>query len=318
MGLWVWSYKPLIHHASLDQDGIARKAIYPHKYSMLLDHLFEDAEADTRRSRLAYDFINELYGFLYNHSVNGSEIDDVLERVKIGSTGAYQYCIRPSEFGAPPVFRQVLLAFRHDDIPDVSGSANVLQTPWNGLHYLVTMDADTRSLSGILRSINSTEGRTTLHHELQHVLDYRRFKRPEAINNREIKDAKVKFQAATKDAISADEIDGHRKEYLKVYHNDNLEMNAFFHNLAEPVLSRLRFFLKNDFVADQLFPRELTRDFREYLKDTVASKQWGIVAQHWSNISEPNKRKVISRLKKLFDLYWEMKDKYDQTNEVTD
>lgn len=285
---------------------------------MLLDHLYEDAEADARRSRLAYEFINELYAYLYHQSVNGAKVDEVLEKVKIGSAGEYQYCIRPSEFGAPPVFQRVLLTFRHADIPDVSGSANILQTPWNGLHYLISMEADTRDLSGILRSVNSTEGRATLHHELQHILDYRRFKRPYGINNRKIKDAKVKFQAAAKNATSDDEIKDHRADYLKVYHNDDLEMNAFFHNLAEPILSRLRFFLKNDFVADQLFPRDLTRDFREYFKDTVESKQWGIVAQHWSNISESNKRKVISRLKKLFDLYWEMKDKYDQTNEVTD
>jgi hypothetical protein len=282
--------------------------IYP-KYWMRLTNLYEDAASDLRRSDLANEFIQALSSYLFKLSKSGGSLKHLATAEYNGND---HYCIASEALDVPAILKSFLLIFIDSQYPDVSGTAAVLQTPIGRARYVVTVQADCSTLQSLSFSVTSTNVRTTLRHELQHILDYTRFKDKAGIANRAIVAMKKTDTSKMDDA----ELRLHRDAQATLYHNDALETNAFFHNLAEPLLDRLRW-LKRDSAAIEFFD-DLPRDFRDYMAKHVA--QWSdhaVVKQHWSKLNERNRRRAISRLKQLFDLFWTEMAKYtDKSQEA--
>jgi hypothetical protein len=267
---------------------------------MLLDQLFEDAEGDLRRSQMANRFIENLVSYINKLDKAGRGIDHLHKYVVSHDAPDGYPGLVSDDFGySGGMLRGVLVCFRHNDFPETNGSAAPVEDGGD-IRYVVQMDVKTDDLRTLMFSVSSTNGRTVLLHEIAHVIDYIRYKDKNGIKKREI----VRVKKAAKD-MTPDERMAHRQKEIEVYHNDPLERNAFFHNMAEPLLQRMRY-LQNDSMALE-FLDPIPRDFREYFNGTL-KKKYGVVGQHWATVSEDGKRRIVSRLNSLFTLFWKSLD----------
>jgi hypothetical protein len=136
-------------------------------------------------------------------------------------------------------------------------------------------DIDTR---GVMRSFLHDQYVTVFNHEVTHLLDVKRRKR----------DPKEKTLTATIGDPSK-------------YHNDSLELNAYFGELAAPLLDRLAT-IKTDGLEMIDFFKEVDPNFTTYLKKRI-EKLSGVMRIHWNLISEKNKKRAIARLYGLHQEY---------------
>lgn len=272
--------------------------------------LVEAAEDDLRRSDLAQDLSNALVSRLNAMQKAERTIKD-LQQVQLNDQ--IFYAIFGSDLDLPAIIRPILVAFRHADFPGNNGSAAMVDNPTPYLKYVIKMEADTTSLKSLMHSIMSASGKLVLHHEVQHILDYTRFKDKKGISDRTI----VKLKKQSSAGLPPEEAAAFNDKKYQAYHNDTLELNAYFHNMAEPLLSRLRLMKRQGFGMHGLLS-PIPRDFREYLRDTITGRTHGIVAQHWAAISEKNKRRAIARLKQLFDMFWEWVDEHEKATPQQD
>lgn len=270
---------------------------------MLLSHLFEDAESDLRRSQMAYEFVQKLTSYLFKLDKEGRTVEQLRKYVVSRDVPNGYPGVMSDSFGYENgLLRGVLVCFRHNDYPETNGSAAPI-TNGGSVRYVVQMDVNAKDMKTLAYSVGGSNGRTVLSHELAHVIDYTRFKNKKGISTREI----VRTKKAVKD-MSPEERGAHHDKEISVYHNDSLERNAFFHNMAEPLLMRMRF-LQSDSPALE-FLDLIPRDFREYFNTSI-KRQYGVVGQHWKYVSEDGKRRIVSRLHNLFDLFWKSLDAHE-------
>jgi hypothetical protein len=136
------------------------------------------------------------------------------------------------------------------------------------------------SIPAIMGNIFGAHRRDFIH-EVTHLLDAKRFK-----GNRF-----RSVQASGKDSFSTSE------NGTEAYHNSPFELNAYFHEIAEPLLRILRAHQEDpEMMAFETIP---PATFQEFLNNRVEhlSRE---AKRHWKNVSEPNKRQIIKR---LFGLY---------------
>lgn len=262
-------------------------------------NLIEDAEDDLRRSSMAYEFVNKLVSHLYQMKKNARSLPTWNINGDTLLPGALS-----DDFGFDHgFFKGILVCFEHSDYPGTNGM--VSPTTNGSIRFVIKMEADTEDIGAITASVMNNMGRTVLMHELAHVIDMRRWRAKDQLGNRPVQISKAKMKAATTD----EERSKLSREHMNIYHNDTLEQNAFFHNMAEPLLARIRL-LRDQPLAHGLFD-PITRDFREYFEDEL-NKKYGIVKQHWDHVDQRGKRRVIARLNSLFELYWKMDDAHDK------
>lgn len=249
---------------------------------MLLVELFEDANKDTARSEIADQYLKNASGHLWKMMKAGEALPTAVYQ------GKNLPCLPAEEFDCPPLFRKVLMIFKPSDYA-MAGKAIMLKEPVGGYRFLLIVEVDGETTQDVWKSLRYDRVQDIIRHELQHITDFRRWQ------------GKDIFQARGVDP-SADS----QHKSPQAYHNDDLELNAFFHNLAEPLLNRIRFLRKHGLEAAGLFD-PIPRDFREWLAQRAASLH-GLVKRHWQSLREANKRRAIARLKNLFDLYWKEVD----------
>jgi hypothetical protein len=252
---------------------------------MLLAHLFEDAESDVRRSLNADKLFQSVTAHIYRLYKAGEKLPTAIYN------GENVPCLPAEDFDASPFFRDVLLIFPNNTYA-MGGKASQVQELIGGRYrFIVTVNVDGDTTEEIWIALRYDRVETVVRHELQHIIDFKRrkgdiFKTREPNFNQE-------------DTLST-------PEKTVAYHNSSAETNAYFHNLAEPLLKRIRFMQEHGVDMVGIFP-DLPRDFRAYLTDHLSNK-YGVLKRHWEALTEENRRKVFSRLSKLFTLYWKMLD----------
>lgn len=268
--------------------------------TMLINQLFEDAESDARRSRLADDVFQSALSYLYKLDKQ----DGTLPTTVLG--GKNIPCLPAEDYDAPGIFSDMIFVFQPNEYA-MGGQAVKMKHKVGGRYtYFVLVGVEGPSLKEIIKSLRYERVDQVVRHELQHILDYKRFK-GDVLKSRE-----PNFKVADGGIKPSERNDDERRDY----HNSSAETNAYFHNMAEPLLQRIRFMQKHGADMVGIFS-PLERDFRAYLAANLKINH-GILKRHWDNLTEENKRKVLSRLSKLFDLYWQMAAKYtDNPEEVT-
>jgi hypothetical protein len=267
---------------------------------MLLNHLFEDAESDVRRSLNADRLYQNATAHLYRLIKAGEKLPTAI------FGGKDVPCLPAQDYNAPAFFHDVIMLFPNNEYA-MGGKAVQMKEKLGGRYrFLVIINVDGDTTDEIWKALRYDRVETVVRHELQHIIDFKR-RKGDIFKTRE-----PNFK---------DNAGSMSPEERRAYHNSSAETNAYFHNLAEPLLARIRLMQKSGVEMAGLFP-DLSRDFREYLTKNLANKH-GVLKQHWEAISEENRRKVFARLSKLFSLYWQMVDaheaekaKYSQSEEV--
>lgn len=237
--------------------------------------LNEAPEDDVRRSDLAERFIDACVSYLYRAE----------KPLPTTEFRAQDHPIVTNEMiSGPRIFDGLILAFFEDDRSYSGRASSVFGAP--GWKYAIFIHVDDISTpKKIMYSLTSPKIRSTLRHEVQHVLDRIRSKK------------KDKTPPVPSDRTNAD--DGYDK-----YFNSPSELNAYFHNVAEPLLERIRFIHKHGLEMDGIFA-PIDPDFRTWFSKHIASL-YGSHAMFWNHLTDDNKRKVIKRLEKLHSHYFKL------------
>ena len=257
--------------------------------NMFMTTIIEASEDDLRRSDLISDFHRACIKYLYHATY--------LPRIKIADK-RYPTISGDEVFGAG-IFGDVLIAF-YDDYRNYSG--RVLRSHGE-YRYVVMLHVNDLEPKAIAREL--ANNKQTFQHEFHHVLDLKRAKNKETIRGHIFKtDLDDSGQS-----ISDDDLSG--------YYNNPLELNAYFNNLAEPLLERMRFIQKHGYEAYQLYP-EIDNNFRDYFKNNVIEGGSWKYREYYRHLTDANKRKVIKRLSGLFELFQKIVEKYKSKEPITE
>jgi len=233
----------------------------------------ETSEDDLRRSQLGDDLLMALISYLYKKPA-----EQKLPLLQLKNRDmAY---VRVDDLDIPRIFHDVLIAFAERRDADPSGSVRKVSAQ-NGIRFILTIylsinDVETQTYRSIYNAMYANDRRETFRHEVQHILDIKRFR----------------DKSAVKSTMS--------NNNYQDYYNSPLELNAYFHNVAEPILNQLRFIQKHPDVFELV--ERLPDDFRAFLANRLAHL-YGAHRAFWKHLTDDNKRRVISRLKRLYDLY---------------
>ncbi len=253
---------------------------------MKVSRFFEDAQWDVKRSKRADDIFQKIKGHLYKLD----KAETPLPMVEF--EGEDMPCLFLNIFDQG-YFADTGFIFKPSDYA-MTGKA-LAQKPHGGTYrYWVIVEVDGGTPGEILKSLRYSRVDLVVRHELQHIIDYKRYKVNFALRGKKLAKGEV-------DPVQ--------------YHNDPLEQNAYFHNLAEPLLHRLRFMEQHGEDQVGIFD-PLPKDFRAYLLDHLTPR-YGILKKHWDALSENKRRRAISRTKQLFDLFWERAAKYVNNEQET-
>ena len=252
---------------------------------MLINHLFEDAESDASRSVLADRVFQSAVKHLYALQRAGEQLPTAIYG------GKNLPCLPAEDFDPPAMFKDCVFIFQPNDYAMGGKAAKLAKKIGGRYQYLVIIEVEGASVDEIIKSLRYDRVETVVRHELQHIVDYKRYK-GDIFKSRE-----PNFKTDNKMS----------DEFRKGYHNSSAETNAYFHNLAEPLLKRIRFMKQHGAEMAEIFP-PLPRDFPSYLKEHLRNNNYGVLKLHWENLTEANKRKALARLSKLFSLYWQIID----------
>ena len=241
---------------------------------MLINQLFEDANLDISMSHDIDELRNKMYSYLYKRK------DDPSFRMTTAVyKGKEQDALMVRDVDPDSVFADVILIFNYVDGYGIGGVMSPRDIPAYNIKYLVALDAIDKGVAGALKTLWVDRSAATFRHEFVHVLDFKRRK---------------ESQDKIKSTTPKDDSDLEKARYA----NNPLERNAFFHNLAEPLLNRLRFIHKGGKDTLGLF-NPIENDFNGWLKKET-SKSLGSTKRWWDHLSPDNKRKAIARIYKLF------------------
>lgn len=262
---------------------------------MLLRDLFEDSEQDVSASQLGDKLRTALYGYIYN--LRQEKGDDAKLGAVVPIDGKEYPCMPVSDLSQRYRFRDlqdVLIVFRPQEEGQwsVGGYAQSLRHPVNGINYLVVIDCFGETLRHLQNSLGADRVAHVFRHELQHILDFKRYKNDEFRPGRT---SKSNYKRAEEDE--------------RAYHNHPLERNAYWHNLAEPILNNLRFMAGyiNDPEMWELLSNNIPRDFSEFLK-TAMLRAPGATKNNMARLSKQNRKRAIARLYQLHQYYFRLRD----------
>lgn len=277
---------------------------------MHLRDLFEGPEQDITASHVGDKVRIRLYAYLYRKCERatkygqdhlGLDKDAAAKRAHEVTTldtivyGGVEYpsILLRSAIPDIEIAKDIVVCFRESDFA-MTGSANHLKIPVHGLKHFIFIDSLGNGILDCMRAINSDRGANIFRHEFQHVLDAKRYKGD-------------MFRRGSRNSYNGPR--GDREPTAKEqrdYHNETSELNAFYHNLAEPLLARLRFYQEHEAsepgATALIYNPDISLDFREYL-DQRTSKLHGTLARHWQHLTQKNRKRAIQRLAQLHAIY---------------
>lgn len=247
--------------------------------------LNEDADMDVSISLEINRFRMELIRYLLKRKKdNKYYLPDKIDYkgVKLEAICAFRFAKSSN------LFHDLVLAY-HPTFP-YAGMATPLKKPQDDIRYTVIFRAD--SLDHFY-SLIWDRNYSTFRHEMVHVCDFKRYKGNKI--------------SGTSDLVKGDDFTD--------YANNPLESNAFFHEIAEQLLDGLRFMKEQPEVATELLVPP-AGPFQYWLEMRVLQLPRA-VRQIYKSFTPQLKRRVISRLKALWDSYWkewQRLDKFDTNN----
>lgn len=272
----------------LDEFPRSHDSIY--KYPMIN----EAAQDDMRRSQMAEDLLHIIMGFLYKnpHPLPTAQTPE----------GKIAHIVYPNMMDVRGLFGTTGIAFvtntAYNGRAVLLHSSSNLSHEGNKLNYLIMIrvddDSDNRAL---YHQLCRSDIRDTFRHEAQHIIDMRRRK------TKKSQDGEIKT-------------DGNSTKEPEDYFNSPEELNAFFHNVAEPILERLRWLHKHGSDHHGILS-DLPDTYQEFLSQRLV-QLYGSKRLFWQYANQTNKRKVISRLARLYDLLEKTQvasDKYKEFQE---
>lgn len=247
--------------------------------------IFEGVSSDVAAYRLAENAYYKILDFLYKRR-DIEESEWVANDISIATVKGKEIpAVWMSVFiGWPSPFTTVLLAFDQDDEKHfgIGGYASPIKNIGDGDKQLVVINCFGNSLKDIHNSLARSSCKNTVVHELVHVLDFKRM------------DGGV---AAIRSSLQHSKSDGSPSND---YWNDVLELNAYFHNLAGRLLSNLAFMRDHSPEDSVIILDPMPDTFEDYLKQTT-TRLMGSHKRFWAALRQRNKRRIISRLKALYD-----------------
>lgn len=248
---------------------------------MLLLELFEAAQDDLAMSKKVDDLRILIHDYVYGMKERGEEL---AEAEIFGANG---WCLFGADLPSPPFNVSNVMFFWSPEVMSkcvaldgpVASARNITKIVMLNAGYFI-QDV-TRPLDYVTRSLSRNAGSATFRHEVIHLLDYSRVQK--------ISGSSVKLTAKSKEHVSAED--------LADYHNEPLELNAYFHNIAEPLLLILRMFAEEPLGLVFLDPLPAT--FREYWENLPSLPM--PAKRHLEHISPENRKRLISRLNALFN-----------------
>lgn len=256
----------------------------------------EAPEDDVRRSAMVDDHLHAVLSHLYHRTMP-------LPIVHLPS-GHDCPVLYPYMINSKGIFQDTMIVFKqHDD--GNHGTFSRLTQPFrdhdgNTIRYMVQIQLpphNEMTPRAIYGDLSMSRIRDTFRHEFQHMLDHKRRKAPRR----------------SEETVPQEDRD---TAYMQKYFNSPQELNAFFHNVAEPLLDRVRFFQKHGLAPMGLFD-PIDKSFDKFLKDRI-NQLYGPQRQFWNHLTPNNKKKVMTRLAKLHELFQKIistEDKYDDTVE---
>lgn len=255
---------------------------------MLLLDLLEAIDDDISASALGEHLRTIIYSYLYN--LKREHGDDYRLPMTATYGGVEMPCIPIRDLPQRYRFRDlqdVLLIFRIRNIDPwrMVGYASQLQQPRSEFSHIVVIDAFGETVLELLKTIGNDRMSNVFRHEIQHVLDGKRFKGDRFANSNGYKKP---------------------KENPRAYHNDPFEQNAYWHNLAEPILRNLRFMSENpEPEMWALINQDIDPDFSKFLEKALR-RGGSIVRQHMQRLTGENRKRAIARLYQMHRKYFEL------------
>lgn len=157
-----------------------------------------------------------------------------------------------------------------------SGSA---EEHWSGGHSMTIGVGEVKTASNALKVLISPAGSDAFRHEFQHIMDMERHKKTVHVS---YDHAKVVSGTASKDEI-------------RQYYNNPTEYNAYFHNIAEPLLRILRLAEENHIDDAKKSGEPIDSDFKRYYQQMV----WNMSSTNASvaaNMNPSYRKKMLKRL----------------------
>ncbi len=195
------------------------------------------------------------------------------------------------------MFDDVGVCFPFKDGYGMGGKAVWLPTTTHGLNFVVLLDPVDEGTRGVMKTLNVDRCADTFRHEFVHVVDMKRRK-----------GERDRMKSTSNDTKAVDGRKGPNPHYF----NEPLELNAYFHNLAEPILTQVRYMKQhgNDDVNGRdvlgLLDR-LPLDFKTWLEKRVGALN-PTLRRFWGSLRKQNKRQVIKRLFDQFNEYQRLWD----------
>lgn len=245
----------------------------------------EDAKDDVLFSQFGENLLNAVVSFLHKFD------EDKLPTVVLHNRSCPY--VDSSMFQAKGAWRDVMVIFFNHET-SFAGRAAKMHSTFDGhqTRYAIFIRVeDGLTPKELYRALCNSKVRNTFRHEAQHIMDKKRI----AMGKFEPKEGEPEVD---NNDDTADDRD------LDKYFNNPMELNAYFHNVAEPILQRMRWMHQvqgHDTIG--LFD-ELPTDYRAYLARRLTELR-GTHKMFWEHLNGVNKRKVITRLMKLYDLFSE-------------
>lgn len=246
---------------------------------MQIKDLFESPETDAFYNGKADAAFHAIYDHVYEMKDQELELTEV-----VYSGGSNHAFVLPFKEVTRelPIFNRVVLIFYARGYGD--GLADITKAEDGSNFIRMFISGGIRTGADILRGL--TKMKNSLIHELIHSMDFRRI-------------------GGNYDRM----IKGYRgAENGKAdYFNHPVELNAYFHNVAQPLLDAIKGV--REWGTDGLEFYDVDRDFKTYLNQLMKKQNVGSNRMFLDHIRQGNNKKILSRLMKLHDHLWELYDR---------
>jgi hypothetical protein len=243
---------------------------------MKLQDLFERGEQDVQFYSKIDEVRQDMYGYLYNSLKKDPDF-----KMPVAELQGQDYpCLAVKWIKPVSWFSRVLVIFKKTDF---GGGGFVSPVKMQDFDHIVSINVWDDTPKGIMNSLHADRTVATFKHEFTHILDLRR-----------LKNAPPTYTSSQ----TKDENGGYGEKERADYSNHPLELNAYFANLAEPLLDRLSLAKKEGLEVLGLYD-PLPRPFDQYLLK-LPSLKYGTLKHWWAVLTPENKKKLIRR---LYDLY---------------
>lgn len=264
--------------------------------------IVEGVEDDLARSGIVDGLLGKLWNYLHDSLDANPDFTLGKSTLMLKQGERTTPSIMVKEF-APErgIFGDVLICFVPNDDMEVSGRVRVVTGSDSRIGYVVDIDLPTRNgeftTRHIADQIGSVSAGRVFRHEFQHVLDMKRFKD---------KDART-----TADRRWPADSQTWTEKNFSDYFNSPKEFNAFFHNIATPLLGAINAIERFGLDRASHYKGLIELDFHEWVRNTLILGS-ATERRFWASLTAQNKRRALNRLYGLHKRFLDLLDRAEE------